>query len=117
MEKQIAFGDPDTFNSNPAIVFQIELCKMRQRKLSESGLIPLDKGRKRKRTIDIQKTPKTFNLRAVHCEKCPNTEIFLVRIFLYSVRIQENADQKNSVLGLFSRSGVQGDIVKNEVRF
>ena len=27
-------------------------------------------------------------------EKCPNTEFFLVRIFLYSVRIQENTDQK-----------------------
>ena len=27
-------------------------------------------------------------------EKCPNTELFLVRIFLYSVRIQENMDQK-----------------------
>ena len=27
-------------------------------------------------------------------EKCPNTEFVLVRIFLYSVRIQENTDQK-----------------------
>ena len=27
-------------------------------------------------------------------EKCPNTEFFLVSIFLYSVRIQENTDQK-----------------------
>ena len=27
-------------------------------------------------------------------EKCPNTELFLVHIFLYSVRIQENTDQK-----------------------
>ena len=27
-------------------------------------------------------------------EKCPNTELFLVSIFLYSVRIQENTDQK-----------------------
>ena len=27
-------------------------------------------------------------------EKCPNTELFLVRIFLYSVRIQENTNQK-----------------------
>ena len=27
-------------------------------------------------------------------EKCPNTEFFLVRIFLYSVRIQENTHQK-----------------------
>ena len=27
-------------------------------------------------------------------QKCPNTELFLVRIFLYSDRIQENKDQK-----------------------
>ena len=27
-------------------------------------------------------------------EKCPNTELFLFRIFLYSPRIQENTDQK-----------------------
>ena len=27
-------------------------------------------------------------------EKCPNTELFLIRIFLYSVGIQENTDQK-----------------------
>ena len=27
-------------------------------------------------------------------EECPNTGLFLVRIFLYSVQIQENADQK-----------------------
>ena len=26
--------------------------------------------------------------------KCPNTDFFLARIFLYSVRIQENTDQK-----------------------
>ena len=28
-------------------------------------------------------------------EKYPNTEFFLVRIFLHSVQIQENTDQKN----------------------
>ena len=28
-------------------------------------------------------------------ENCPNMEYFLFRIFLYSVRIQENTDQKN----------------------
>ena len=28
------------------------------------------------------------------CEKCPNMEFFLVCIFLYSVQIQENKDQK-----------------------
>ena len=53
-------------------------------------------------------------------EKCPNTELILVCIFLYLVRIQENMDQKflgvqsecgkirarkNSVFGHFSRSG------------
>ena len=27
-------------------------------------------------------------------QKCRNTELFLVRIFLYSVLIQENTDQK-----------------------
>ena len=27
-------------------------------------------------------------------EKFPNAELFLVRIFLYSVRMQENTDQK-----------------------
>ena len=37
-------------------------------------------------------------------EKCPNREFFLVCIFLYSVKIQENADQKVSVLGHFPRS-------------
>ena len=30
---------------------------------------------------------------ALH-EKCPNMEIFLVRIFLYSVQIQESTNQK-----------------------
>ena len=29
-------------------------------------------------------------------EKCPNTDFFLVRIFLYSVRIQEKTDQKET---------------------
>ena len=42
----------------------------------------------------------TFALR----EECPNTELFLVRIFLYSVRIQDNTDQKNSVFEHISRS-------------
>ena len=27
-------------------------------------------------------------------EKCPNTEFFVVCVFLYSVRIQENTDRK-----------------------
>ena len=37
-------------------------------------------------------------------EKCPDTELFLVLIFLYSVQIQENTDRNNSVFGHFSRS-------------
>ena len=37
-------------------------------------------------------------------EKCPNAELFLVRIFLYSDWIQKNTDQKNSVFGHFSCS-------------
>ena len=37
-------------------------------------------------------------------KKCPNTVFFLVRIFLYSVQIQENTGHKNSVFGDFSRS-------------
>ena len=38
-------------------------------------------------------------------EECPNTEFFLVRIFLYSVRIQKKTrTRKNSVFGHFSRS-------------
>ena len=42
-------------------------------------------------------------------EKCPNTEYFLVRIFLYSGWIQESTDQKkNSVFVHFSCS----DIIK-----
>ena len=28
------------------------------------------------------------------CGKCPNAELFLVRIFLYLVRIQENTDHE-----------------------
>ena len=35
-----------------------------------------------------------MNKRGTLCEKCPNTELFLVRIFLYSDWIQENTDQK-----------------------
>ena len=37
-----------------------------------------------------------YDLHATLREKCPDTEFFLVRIFLYS-------DQENSVLGHFSR--------------
>ena len=37
-------------------------------------------------------------------EKCPNMKFSLVHIFLYSVQIQKNTDQKKSVFGHFSRS-------------
>ena len=37
---------------------------------------------------------------------CPNTVVFLVRIFPYSARMRENTYQKNSVLGRFSRSAL-----------
>ena len=36
----------------------------------------------------------TYKATAILREKCPNTKLFLVRIFLYSVRIQGNTDQK-----------------------
>ena len=34
-------------------------------------------------------------------EKCPNTEFFLVRIFPYSVQIQENTDQEKFLIWIF----------------
>ena len=37
-------------------------------------------------------------------QKCPNKELFLVRIFLYSNWIQEIGTRNNSVFGHFSRS-------------
>ena len=37
-------------------------------------------------------------------EKCPNMKFSLVHIFLCSVQLQKNTDQKNSVFGNFSRS-------------
>ena len=41
--------------------------------------------------IDIR---EKFLLYLLLSENCPNTEFFLTRIFLYSVPIQENTDQK-----------------------
>ena len=35
-----------------------------------------------------------FHLSYTRREKCPNTEFFLVRIFLCSFQIQENKDQE-----------------------
>ena len=61
--------------------------------------------RQNKDTTSIVSRTRTF-IRSTHAlrEKCPITEFFLVCIFLYSVQIQENAAQKNSVFGHFSRS-------------
>ena len=55
----------------------------------------------------------------IQCEKCPNTEVFLVRIFrirteyvqilripLYSARMQENKDQKSLRILTLSRSEI-----------
>ena len=56
--------------------------------------------------------PRTFHINVfghsyysiTPCEKCPNTEFFLVFIFLYSVWIQENRDQKKlRIWALFTR--------------
>ena len=35
------------------------------------------------------------------CEKCPNTKLFLIHIFQYSVQIQENTDQKQLCIWTF----------------
>ena len=45
-------------------------------------------------------------------EKCPKTGFFLVRIFLYSVQIQKNADQKKLRLWtLFTQCFIYGSII------
>ena len=42
-------------------------------------------------------------------KKCPNTDLFLVRIFLYSVRIQENTDPEiTPYLNIFHAVVVSG---------
>ena len=47
-------------------------------------------------------SPKPWALR----EKCPNKELFLVRIFLYSVQTQENTEQKKlRIWTLFRQCG------------
>ena len=51
--------------------------------------------------MSISSTTNKKGLQISLREKCPNAEFFLVRIFLYSdypysVRIQENTDQKNT---------------------
>ena len=50
----------------------------------------------RKTVFDPQLTSECKNL-ALR-EKCPNTEFFLLCIFLYSGLIQENTDQKNLLI-------------------
>ena len=40
--------------------------------------------------MELSEKQRAFSLR----EKCSNMEIFLVRIFLYSVQIKENTNQK-----------------------
>ena len=57
------------------------------------------------------------NVKHSLCEEGPNTELFLIRVFLYSVRIQENTDQKNSVFGHFSRNDCDEIYIKFGDRF
>ena len=46
-------------------------------------------------------------------EKCPNMEFFLFRIFLYSVRIQENTDlRKLRIWKLFTQCQVAISLAK-----
>ena len=47
-----------------------------------------------------------FELAATLFEKCPNTEFFLVRIFLYSYGILEITDQKKLHIWILSRSAI-----------
>ena len=44
-------------------------------------------------------------------ENCPNAKFFLVRIFMHSVPIQENKDQKTPSLDTFHAVTVYGEIV------
>ena len=60
-------------------------------RLREISTSTKDNGNKRNSLISLR-------------EKCRNTEFFLVRIFLYSVQIQEIRSRNNSVFGHFSRS-------------
>ena len=50
--------------------------------------------------LSHQKLPTILELQPLR-EMCPNTEYFLVRIFLYSDWIQENTYQKNEYLDTF----------------
>ena len=44
--------------------------------------------------IALKVTANISKIQTTLREKCPNTELFLVRVCLYSVRIQENTDQE-----------------------
>ena len=46
------------------------------------------------KTSQVNSLPYYVFARLSLRKKCPNTELFLVRIFLYSVPIQKNTDQK-----------------------
>ena len=52
------------------------------------------------KSSQIQKKTETCTLR----EKCPNTESFLVRIFLYQSEYRKTRTRKNSVFEHISRS-------------
>ena len=50
-------------------------------------------------------------------EKCPNTEFFLIHIFLYSVRMQENTDQKKlCIWTLFTQRIQLGTFEKSHIK-
>ena len=53
------------------------------------------------RENETQKTPIFAYFTQSLREKYPNTEFFLVSIFLYSVRKQENTDQKKLRIWIF----------------
>ena len=49
-----------------------------------------------------------------HYVKCPNTEFFLVRIFLFSVQKEENRDQKKlSTWTLFTQCYLKQNVLQN----
>ena len=50
-----------------------------------------------------------YSLSPAMREKCPNTDFFLVLIFLYSVRIRKIRTRKDSAFGHFSRSADEND--------
>ena len=63
--------------------------------------------------VQVREGEKKNNGKKSLCEKCSNTEFFLVRILLYSVRIQENTDQEKhrKKLRHFSRSESRAIII------